>query len=195
MDTPTKVFSWWRKVVEALSSEWVLTKWHIPNGGAAVLLRALLSSLIVFFLVLVFLNLVDPARSWEFSFRTLRLQVIEKFPWFGVIFAGTYTAYYARFAAQWSYLANLYNSIKQTEAYEPNADVLADWKAGFIEDADSLHMVGKGTFVSIIKAWGAEKTVKECFITSAPGGKRRFEKIMKKVEESIDIVEHKFEDA
>jgi len=142
MDKATRLFSLWRKAVVVLSSEWVLTKWRIPNGGAAVLFRALISGVIIFSLVLVFLNVSDPMRTWQFSSQELRTQIIEKFPWFAAIFAGIYTALYARFSSQWSYLANLYNSIKQVEINAADKEVLAEWKAGFMEDAETLAYDG-----------------------------------------------------
>jgi hypothetical protein len=146
----------------------------------------------MFSIVLAFLNIVDPTKTWEPSFHDLQLQVIDKFPWFGAIFAAYYTGLYARFSSQWSCLANLYNNIKQTEAGEHNKDVIASWKAGFLEDADNLHMAGKGTFVSIVKAWGFQDDVRACFIKNTPGGEKRFQKLMEKVGESIEIVDQKF---
>jgi hypothetical protein len=34
--------------------------------------------------------------------------------WIGAIFAAVYAALYARFASQWSYLAGVYNQMRQT---------------------------------------------------------------------------------
>ncbi len=41
--------------------------------------------------------------------------LLTALPTFGAIFAAVYFALYARFASQWSYLANLYNKIKEAE--------------------------------------------------------------------------------
>jgi hypothetical protein len=37
---------------------------------------------------------------------------------------------------------------------------LAEWKAGFIEDAQDLHLALKPLFASVIRAWGSEAEVK-----------------------------------
>ena len=176
-----------------ISSEWILTKLDIPNGGAVIFFRSLMSSIFIFLLVLGFLNVIDPTKSWAFSMNELRVEIIDKFTWFGAIFAAMYTGLYARFASQWSYLAGLYNSIKETEAKSPDGQVIAQWKAGFLEDADNLHIACKGTFVTTIKAWGEYEDVKREFISNSPGGEKRFNRLMRRVNESIRIVEKKYE--
>jgi len=189
------IFKIWRYIVEFLSSEWILTRFKIPNGGPVIALRSLISSIILFLLIIAFLNIVDPTKSWQFSFLELKTQIIERFTLFGVIFAGMYTALYARFSSQWTYLANLYNKIKEIEASSPttlNNNALAEWKAGFIEDADNLHIGCKGTFVTIIKVWGENEAVKDAFIENSPGGEERYNELMARVYESIRIVEKKF---
>lgn len=193
MDIPTRIFKAWRIVVLILSSEWVLTKWKIPNGGAAVLFRSLVSSVLIFALILAVLNAIDPTRTWEFSGRVLQQDIVDKFAWFGIIFGALYTALYARFSSQWSYLANLYNSIKRCEAASGDSGVVADWKAGFIEDADNLHMVGKTTFVSVIKAWSLDSSVESCFLSGAVGGEAQWNRIMRDVETSMKIVKRKYQ--
>jgi len=111
------------------------------------------------------------------------MQVVNTLHWFGAIFASIYAALYTRFASQWSYLANLYNQIKQTEAQTAHGGdeakkYIEDWKAGFIEDAYELHLVGKPLFASIILAWGGMSEVKESYIASALGGEEQFNTIM-----------------
>ncbi len=105
------------------------------------------------------------------------------------VFAGTYAAFYARFASQWGYLADLYNQIKskqidvalqgkcvdlqalrdevvQNPAREPTtffcnaAYLLAQWKVGFIEDAIALHLAEKPLFASVISNWKSDDVVK-----------------------------------
>ena len=76
--------------------------------------------------------------------------IADTVPWLGAIFAGVYVALYARFASQWSYLAGVYNQIRQTLAtWDPtkdNANHLNLWRAGFIEDALDLHLATKPMF-------------------------------------------------
>lgn len=105
------------------------------------------------------------------------------------VFAGTYAAFYARFASQWGYLADLYNQIKskqidvalqrkcvelqalrdevvQNPAREPetffcnSAYLLAQWKVGFIEDAAALHLSEKPLFAAVISNWKSDDVVK-----------------------------------
>jgi hypothetical protein len=63
--------------------------------------------------------------------------------------------------------------------------VIAEWKAGFIEDAENLHMALKSSIVSIISAWGARKEVIEKYIEFTPGGQKRLDKLMSKVEKKV----------
>ncbi len=102
------------------------------------------------------------------------------------VFGGVYLALYARFSSQWAYLASLYNQIKQTEATAGvNVDVLASWKAGFIEDAENLHLACKSSFAPVIKAWGAESAVEHAFAQYAPGSAARWNVLQKRVEAAV----------
>ncbi len=102
-------------------------------------------------------------------------------------FAGTYTALYARFASQWQYLADLYNQIKSKEidlASNKDCDIgrhredaiktisdnaintccnpahlLAEWKIGFIEDANTLHLSDKPPFANVVQRWSSDDVV------------------------------------
>jgi len=104
------------------------------------------------------------------------------------VFAGTYTALYARFASQWQYLADLYNQIKAKEIDLANnkeceiakyremainstsddpintccnpAHLLAEWKIGLIEDANTLHLSNKPPFESVVKLWNSDEVVR-----------------------------------
>jgi len=152
MSKPTLKIS--RFILLILSNEWLLTKYDIPNGGVVIIIRSFLSSLFLFIIFISLKNIVDPSKSWSFSFFDLRLQVMQLIPVYGILFGAIYTALYARFSSQWSYLASLYNSIKETEALNGDEDILAEWKAGFIEDAENLHLACKSSFVSIVNSLG-----------------------------------------
>lgn len=182
-ETVRWLFSKWSGLIEFLSSEWVLTRWKLSNGGSIVLFRSLLTSLYVYFIVLGLRNLLDPTSTWQFSPFALRAQVRETLHWFGTIFAATYVALYSRFAAQWLYIANTYNQIKAAESRrECDQDALADWKAGFLEDAEELHLATKRLFASVIREWGKDESVKKKYADYAPGGEARFLALMKRVE-------------
>jgi len=108
----------------------------------------------------------------------------------GAFIAALYAALYARFAAQWTYLAHLYNQISQTEARnisDPKAEpVIAQWKAGFPEDAEELHLATKSLFASVLKRWGDDPQVKKSFMDNTPGGEDRFNALMQDVKNAYE---------
>jgi hypothetical protein len=86
----------------------------------------------------------------------------ETLPWIGAIFAFTYLALYTRFASQFNYLAGAYNQIvavraqirgtAPTEAQsDPDNNVsIQAWEAGFVEDAQELHLATKKIFSTAV---------------------------------------------
>ncbi len=121
----------------------------------------------------------------------MRTQIEGKIPWFGAIFAAVYAALYTRFASQWSYLANLYNLIKQASISDSdsiNEERMAEWKAAFIEDAEFLHLSHKENFTSIIHAWAKDALVEEKYCMYTPGGKARFDHMVKGISRRYDEV-------
>lgn len=178
-----RLFRFGECVVEVLSSEWLLTCVQRSNGGTTIALRSLFTSIILYLLSLGLRNLVDPSRTWHPSPHQFQVEVGATLPWLGTIFAATYAALYARFSSQWTYLANLYNQIKAAECRnDRNDEVLAEWKAGFIEDAIELHLAYKPLFASVIRAWGGNPQVANAFSETCSGGKLRFDVTMERVE-------------
>lgn len=176
----------WSKLVTLFSFEWVLTNFRRPNGGDIILLRALLIALLIYLSAIGVRNLLDPERGLSFDGVEFRKQIGETLHWLGAVMGSIYAALYTRFASQWRYLANLYNKIKETEAKNGDAvakDVIASWKAGFLEDAEDLHLATKQLFVSVIHAWGKDKNVEKAFVENTPGGQTRFNVLMKEVVE------------
>jgi hypothetical protein len=168
--------------LEMLSGEYLLINFRFPNGGTVVFLRAAHVTLILFFGAIAAINWLDPNRGCNFSWYELRLQTIQHVPWMGAIFVTVYALLYARFASQWTYLAGVYNQIKAAQVRtEIVPDVLAEWKAGFIEDADDLHLLRKPMFASIANVWLKEgegaSPVKINLEKHMPGGKHRCERI------------------
>lgn len=162
----------WEICVWFVSAEWMLAvSTHRSNGGGVVLGRALIASAVVFLGTLGVLEALDPAKTTELSLVAARELVGEKLTWYGGIFAATYFALYARFSSQWVYLAGVYNQIKAAEVRmkergpaQPEAvGSLVQWKAGFIEDASSLHLVGKPIFASVILEWSRCLGVRKAF--------------------------------
>jgi hypothetical protein len=168
---------------EFLSAEWLLTRSHLPNGSVVIIVRALCTAVIVYSGVLLAMNLIDPMRSWEFSTTELRRQLLDTGKWFGAIFVGVYTALYTRFASQWAYVAGIYNQIKAAECRNiENQQPLIEWKVGFIEDADALHVAAKPAIASVIRHWAEDPEVKAQFAKDVPNGDRKLIQIMKRVD-------------
>ena len=170
----------WNFLISFISAEWLLNS--RDNGGSIIALRAIIMSTIVFLLVITFLNALDPNKNWNPPLNEFGIQIKDKITWFGILFGSVYAALYTRFSSQWAYLANLYNMIKQSACNDQvSEDVLAEWKAGFIEDAEYLHLAHKENFVSIISAWGNEDKVKAKYIEFTPGGEIRHTKLMNEI--------------
>jgi hypothetical protein len=177
----------WNMIVEFISGEWILTKSRRANGGDIILLRSFLVSLFLYLTLLALKNLIDPTRSFQVDLIDFRTQLIDSSPLFGTLFGAVYIALYTRFASQWTYLAELYNKIKESEAAINSADgkdVIAAWKAGFLEDAAELHLATKGLFVSIIHSWGTQSEVEKKFVENTPGGRNRFDALMTDVKKA-----------
>jgi hypothetical protein len=163
-------------VVGLISFEFLLKGARRANGGAIVFSRALLTSLVVYAVSLLITQLGDPARGMTFSFSALVEAATGKMSWLGALFGAIYLALYTRFSSQWTYVANVYNQIKAAEAKagtQDNKEALAQWKAGFIEDAQELHLATKGIFAGVIQAWLSDVEVKKQFVQHAPGGEDR----------------------
>lgn len=179
-----RIFDWITTIVSCFTAEFLL-RW-LPNGGTVILLRSLWTGILLNSLALMLLNLLDPTRSWSPSLEELQKQIITTLPWTGAILGAVYASLYARFASQWSYLANVYNQIKAAECVQPgNLAVMAQWKAGFMEDAEHLHLARKPVFASIIHSWAEDFDVKAHYVSEIPGGARRFERLTASVREIV----------
>ena len=121
------------------------------------------------------------------SWRGLWEQIAELGNWIGPIFGGVYLALYARFAAQWTYIAGMYNQIMTAAATGPNYHkVKAQWAAAFIEDADNLHLALKSSIAPVILAWKGDVYVREMFVAHTPGGEPRWSRLMKDAADVYD---------
>lgn len=164
--------TYWEKIVCLISCEWILTNLRRPNGGDVILLRSLL--------ITIFVSILGWLLPIGWNVTTA---------WFGTIFAAVYVALYARFSQQWQYIANLYNQIKAAEVRASGEKSTDDakkqigmWKAGFIEDAETLHLATKPMVASIIRAWGNEELVRQSYIAHTIGGENRFSNLMRNIE-------------
>jgi len=174
--------------VAFLSAEWLVSPkgCGLANGGATITARAVWTTSLIYGGLLGISNMIDPTRTWEFDSVELRVQLLGSFSWFGAVFAATYTALYARFSSQFTYLANLYNQIKSAECGAPPSETLPQWKAGFIEDAEVLHLAHKPIFASVISAWANDSKVRDEYGEHVPGGSARLATVMVRVNRSLE---------
>lgn len=155
------------RFISFMSGEWMLTNGR-PNGGDVVIFRTLWVGSIL----IIFLAALQASEQWTGSLcslaactwaKTLVSLRSEKGP---LVYGAVYLALYARFTSQWTYMANLYNQIKQAEVGSPanaNRRALAQWKAGYIEDAYTTHMATKPMVAGVIRAWHSDQAVRHQF--------------------------------
>ena len=172
-------------VVSLFSCEWLITKTKHPNGGEIVFLRALLIALVVYLLTVAAKHGLDPQRTRSPDLAEFRAELAASLPIFGAIFAFVYFALYARFASQWTYLSNLYNKIKETEARTAESDdakrIIAHWKADFLEDAADLHLATKRVFAPLVAEWAKDPTVREGFLNHMSRTDKMFNDLVRDV--------------
>jgi hypothetical protein len=164
-----------RYALNVLSGEWIINCVTRSNGGAAILMRAaqfavcvLLTHTWLLWFLTDFGKVEGNGRHLFFVSR----YITEYFPFIGVAFGAAYAAFYSRFAAQWEYLAGVYNDIKRAEVdiavggEGPTAGraELAQWKKAFIEDALSLHLAYKPLFASVVADWIQHSDVAPLFV-------------------------------
>lgn len=171
--------------ISLLTGEWLLRT--RPNGGAVILVRALLISALLFLVGIGIVERLAPGSSWALDPGRLLLAIGGHLGWLSALFAGSYAALYARFASQWTYLAGLYNQIMSAQATSPkdgNAErcrVYNNWKAAFIEDAENVHLALKPLYAALIKDMLTDSEVRKAFIDNAVGGAERLEGLEKAV--------------
>lgn len=163
-----------------LSGQWILDRMG-ANGGEVVALRAAFVTLMFVVCSIGMQAWVDPDRIGPPTLIGLREQLMDLSSWIAAFFGAVYLALYSRFVSQWSYLANVYNQIKQAEAADGCKElVIAEWKAGFLEDAEHLHLVAKVSLAPIIASWSRNPQVKKAFIATTPAGAVRLKMIAAK---------------
>ena len=109
----------WEKMWSAITGEWMLELGH-SNGGTIIFLRSLQVSAIIYAIALALHTGTYAEWTLQFwkwlcliDFGQLKMDITGHLPALGGIFAGVYTALYARFASQWSYLAGVYNQMRE----------------------------------------------------------------------------------
>jgi hypothetical protein len=177
------------RLLDVLSGEVVLRS--RPNGGGVVLYRSLQSALLVYLAAIGVREIIAPNHLWSFDLQVARAAIANSLPWFGAIFAATYAGFYTRFSQQWTYLAGLYNQIMQTDAQiaSKTADqlrLLAAWKAGFIEDAEDLHLAEKPMYAAVIISFLKDEGVHELYVQNTVGGEARLADLKKRAKRVLE---------
>ncbi len=173
------------RVLAFVSGEWIL-EWMISNGGNVIFLRS--TWVTIFMLLLLTASEVDFQNPFIFQLfpRALGTTIQKHTEWFGAIFGASYASFYARFSSQWNYLASVYNQIKQSEVNGiKDWGALAEWRAGFIEDALHLHLATKVSIAPIIASWSKMPEVQKAFVENVPSGELRWHSLIKSVKDSI----------
>lgn len=165
-----------------LTAEWLLDS--RANGGGVILIRALWAALVFYGLTLFMRELTDDTPVRLINVRTVADEINGTLTIFGALLAIIYAALYARYTAQWAYLAGLYNQICATEAtMSVTTDgILAQWKAAFIEDAEDVHLSMKPAYAQVIQHWLSIPEIKAAFVDAAPGGQPRLDSLTTRVD-------------
>ncbi|WP_156613816.1 hypothetical protein [Mycobacterium sp. 852002-51961_SCH5331710] len=168
---------WLRSTFNGLTGEWVLLSGR-ANGGDVILIRTILISVLVYVPAIVIHSWASSGWSFDFDLQALGKELSETLQWVGAIFAGVYVALYTRFSAQWSYLADVYNQIMAAESAiacptDRQRDVLSLWKAGFVEDAVTLHLATKKIFAEVVWILLQREDVRAAVDESIGAGKRK----------------------
>lgn len=191
------------RIWEFVTGEWWFW-WGLPNGGTIILLRTAQVTFIFYVLGLALRSYLEAGCATapcDLHWRALlHDDHAETVPWFGAIFAAVWAALYARFASQWSYLAGVYNQMRQTlvslkddlddlkELKGERAYQLDLWKAGFVEDALALHLATKPVFGPfILRTIKGEYSgrVPQTFDNYAHNGEKRRKRLEKRLEKKF----------
>jgi hypothetical protein len=181
-------------VGQLVTGEWMFW-WGRPNGGTVIIWRSVQITLTMYLLGLALRSFFKAGcpGPCHFEIGGLLHDGAETVPWLGAIFAAVWAALYARFSSQWTYLAGVYNQIKQTLVNLDNLKDLKDrdperaeqlrlWRAGFIEDALDLHLATKPMFATFVQRTLEDEEVAKRFDQYTVNGKERRERLLKQLE-------------
>jgi hypothetical protein len=161
-----------------------------PNSGAVILTRSLWVTILVGVAALALMERLSTDATWRLAlphrdiFRDL-------LPWLGAIFGATYAGLYSRFASQWTYLAGLYNQLMATAIQrtagidQEQGKILAAWRAGFIEDAEDLHLATRPLYAAVILSLLKYPGVKDSYVQHTAGGEPRLLALEQRCREAL----------
>jgi hypothetical protein len=171
----------WSRLVSLIAGEWILD--GRPNGGDIIVARSLFASVLLYLIYIAVKHGLDPNRIWSFSGTELQKEAHNSLPIWGALLAAVYASLYARFAAQWSYLAGLYNKLVEAEMGVTGAETVAQrealayWIASFIEDAEDLHLSTKRMFAPAIRGWLDQPDVRAAYLAGTIGAQQRLQRL------------------
>jgi len=184
-------------LVGTLSGEFFLN--NRPNSGTVIACRTLWTTSLIYLITLLVYERLAPCSTWQASLPhadTLRTTL----PWLGAIIAAVYAGFYSRFASQWAYLAGLYNQIMAAAAQQPTLPldeqnrVLASWRAGFIEDAEDLHLATKPSYAGVITSFLTKEGVRDAYHRNTAGGEKRLSELERRCNQAINEEESRWKD-
>lgn len=201
-----------KKIISGLV--WVVTaEWLFkifPNGGTAVLLRTIFSGTLLLAVAALIHGTYHVCYSKD-DYDVIKF-IASNWLKFCGMYAAVYASFYARFVSQWTYLSNLYNQIKNADLEFGKScvmnnssiqcgktcnclakDKLDGWKAGFIEDAETLHMETKPIFSTVIYIWlennskiaDVYKKSHAKLIFNQQNAEEHYNKLLKRLENSL----------
>lgn len=180
------------RMVDISSGQWILNQIK-ANGGHVVVLRAAWTTMVFAIVSMALVALLDPERKGPITLVTIYRQLWDISEYLAIFLGASYLTLYARFVSQWQYLASLYNQIKQSEAAEfANSKVVAEWKAGYLEDAENLHLAAKNNLAPVLRAWSQDSAVRDAYIANTPGGERRFNALARLARVAYEEAEEKW---
>jgi hypothetical protein len=179
-------------VIDIASGQWILKNLK-ANGGHVVVLRALWTTFVFLIFAMGLVALLDPEGKGPITAASAISQFSDIAEYVVFFLGASYLALYARFVSQWQYLAGLYNQIKHAEVAFPNNEkALAEWKAGYLEDAENLHLAAKNNLAPVLHAWIKVDAVKKAYIANTPGGEKRFNHLADLARKAYEVEEKKW---
>jgi hypothetical protein len=176
-----------KRLIGVISGEFLLKR--RPNGGDVVFVRAVITTAIVF---LVAIALRSTLMVSGVSLGAIRAETTNDIPWLGAIFGAAYFGFYARFSSQWAYLATLYNQLMASQVLAPfgaedkdRARTYVAWWAGFIEDAEDVHLALKKNYAAVIVGLIQDSRIRQAYVDTTVGGSRGLRDLERKLEDSL----------
>ncbi len=191
---PGRWRTFFQRTFDFVSGEWLLyVGRRRANGGGLVLVRALFVTTEIMLPALLLADWRLCTPLCEFSWKRIPLAIADHQAWIAAIFAGVYTSLYSRFSSQWLYVADVYNKLMAAQVglrapiSADAAGALVKWKAGFVEDAEDLHLARKTMFAAAVVGLLSESQVRARFECDVHDGPARAARLLSDCEQIVSI--------